>query len=316
MSFYKDKKVLVAGGTGLIGKPLVDMLIEEGSKVRVASLDDKSRAHIESEFHRVDLTNYDNCTAICKGIDYVFNLLCMKGSPKVMKEKPATYFEGNLIPNINLLRAAKQEEVERYLYTSTVGVYDGEAEISHEDDVWKTFPSKRDWSAGWAKRMCELQAQAYDIEYGWEGVSIVRPANTYGPYDKFDSEAATAVPALIKRAVDGKNPFIAWGDGSPVRDFIYSKDVAKGMMFVLEKNPGPNSPINLGSGTRRTIKELVDIIISNVEKKPEIIWDTSKPEGDKIRVLNVKRAASLGFRSEISLEEGIKETIDWYIGNK
>ena len=313
MNIYKDKKILVTGGTGLIGRPLVEMLIEAGAKVRIASLDDPSRAHPQAEFVRLDLMDINNCFKVCEGIDMVFHLAGIKGSPKMTKERPASFFVPTILFNTNMMEAARKCNVERFLFTSTIGVY-APAEIFYEDDVWKTFPSENDKFAGWAKRMGELQSEAYKIEYNWNKIAIVRPANVYGPYDNFDPENAMVIPSLIKRALDGENPLIVWGDGSPIRDFIHAKDVAKGMLFDLEKCP-PH-PINLGSGEGVTIKQIVDIITNNLEKKPEIIWDTSKPSGDKKRLMDISRVKSLGWEPKIKLEEGIKEVIDWYKENK
>ncbi len=313
MSFYKDKKILVTGGTGMIGRQLVDLLIKEGANVRIASLDDSSLAHPNAEFIKSDLTNLDNCLLACNGIDIVFHLAGIKGSPKMMKEKPASYFVPSLLFTTNMMEAARRAKVKRFLFTSSVGVY-APAEIFYEDDVEKTLPSSNDIFGGWHKRTGELQAKAYQIQYGWNEISIVRPANVYGSYDNFDPENAMVIPSLIKRAMDGENPLLVWGDGAPIRDFIHARDVARGMMKVLEL--GYNKPVNLGSGTGCTIKELVNIILSNLEKKPEIIWDISKPSGDKKRLMDIARAKSLGWQPEISLEQGIKETMEWYKNNK
>ena len=315
-NFYKNKKVLVTGGTGLIGKPLVEMLINKGAKVRIASLDDVSRAHPKAEFKRFDLTKYENCLEACKDNDYVFHLAGIKGSPKITQEKPASFFVPTILFNTNMMEAASQTGVERYLFTSTVGVY-SPTDIFHEDDVWKTFPSENDKFAGWAKRMGELQAQAYKIEENWDKIAIVRPANVYGPYDNFDPENAMVIPSLIKRGLDGENPFSVWGDGSPIRDFIYSKDVARGMLMALEFCPGSEKPINLGSGKGYSIKSLVEIITDKLNPKPEIIWDSSKPSGDKKRLMDISRAKSMiDWEPKVSLEEGIEKTMNWYKINK
>ena len=290
------------------------MLIESGAKVRIASLDDPSRAHPEAEFKRVDLTKFDNCLEVCEGMDYVFNLVGIKGSPAMAAKKPASFFVPTILFDTNMMEAARRCKVERYLFTSSVGVY-SPAEIFYEDDVWKTFPSENDRFAGWAKRMGELQAQAYKIEYGWDKISIVRPANVYGPYDNFDPANAMVIPSLIKRALDGENPFTVWGDGSAIRDFINAKDVARGMMLTVEK--GITEPVNLGSGEGVSIKKIVEIITGNMKTKPEVVWDISKPSGDKKRLLDISRAKTLlGFEPKISIEEGIKEVMDWYLENK
>jgi len=310
---YAGKNVLVTGGTGLIGRPLVDMLIEKGAKVRIASLDDPSRANSGAEFKHINILKLENCLEICKGMDFVFHLAGIKGSPVMTSKKPASFFVPLLLMNTNMMEAARISGVERYLYTSTIGVY-SPAEIFYEDDVWKTFPSENDRFAGWAKRMGELQAQAYKIEYGWDKIAIVRPANVYGPYDNFDPNNAMVIPSLVKRALDGENPLVVWGDGSPVRDFIHAKDVARGMLLALENITG--QPVNLGSGVGVSIKEIVRIMVDNMENKPELIWDTSKPAGDKKRLMDMARARSIGFKPEISIEDGIKEVMDWYQKNK
>jgi len=314
MRFYTGKRVLVTGGTGMIGKPLVEMLIREGAKVRIVSLDDPSRAHPEAEFIKADLTDFKSCMDICKDMEIVFSLVGIKGSPKMMKEKPASYFVSSLLFNTNMMEAARRCKVQRYLYTSSVGVY-AQAEIFNEDDVHKTLPSQNDFFGGWHKRTGELQAEAYRIEYGWDKISIVRPANVYGPYDNFDPENAMVIPSLIHKAISGDNPLRVKGDGHSVRDFIFSEDVARGMMYVVEKDY--NLPVNLGSGTKHSIRDIVNMIVSNLEKKPEVEYEPTKSlGGDKIRLMNIERAKTIGFYPQISLQEGIKKTIEWYRRNK
>lgn len=313
ISIYQGKSILVTGGTGLIGRPLVEMLVDMGAKVRIASLDDPSRAHPLAEFVRADLTNFRSCLDVCDGMDYVFHLAGIKGSPAMTARKPASFFVPTISFNTNMMEAARQRGVKKYLFTSTVGVY-APAEIFYEDDVWKTFPSENDKFAGWAKRIGELQAEAYKIEYNWHDIRIVRPANVYGPYDNFDPGNAMVIPSLIKRALDGENPLVVWGDGSPIRDFIHARDVAQGMLLVMEKGTG--QPVNLGSGVGVTIREIVEIIVNNMKEKPEVIWDTTKPSGDQKRLMDISRARELGFEPKVSLEEGIKDVMQWYLENK
>lgn len=281
--------------------------------MRTASLDDPSRAHPQAEFRQVNLLRFENCMEACQGMDYVFNLLCVKGSPGVTTVKPASFFVPHLTFNTNLMEAARQCGVGKYLFTSSLAVY-APAEVFHEDDVWKTFPSENDKFAGWAKRMGELQAEAYRIEYGWKDISIVRPANVYGPHDNFELGNAMVVPSLIKRAVDRENPLRVWGNGSQRRDFIHARDVAEGILLVA--GSGERRPVNLGSGIGVSIKELVHIIVSQLAVKPEVVWDTSRPSGDQDRVLDVSRAKALGFQPSISLEDGIRDTMHWYRENR
>lgn len=310
---YNNKNVLVTGGTGLIGRPLVEMLIERGAKVRIASLDAPSRAHPKAEFVRADLTRPETCMDVCRGMDIVFHLAAIKGSPVVATQKPATFYVPNILMHTNMMESARRCGVKNYLFTSSVGVY-APAEIFYEDTVWKTFPSENDRFGAWSKRMGEMQAEAYKIEYGWKNISIVRPANVYGTYDNFDPENSMVIPSLIRRVVEGENPLVVWGDGSPIRDFIHAKDVARGMLLCVEK--GISEPVNLGSGTGISIRQLVETVVSQLNHKIDVVWDSSKPNGDKMRVLDPTRARSIGFKPEIPLAEGIKEVIDWYRKNK
>ena len=299
---FNKKNILVTGGTGMIGQPLVGFLLEKGAQVRIASLDDYSLANPNAEFVQVDLRYFDECLKACKGMDYVFNLVGIKGSPAMTAKQPASFFVSTLQFSINMMEAARQQDVQKYLFTSSVGVY--------EDDVWKTFPSPNDRFAGWAKRMGELQAEAYRIEYNWEDIFIVRPANVYGPYDNFDPDNAMVIPSLINRACSGERPLNVWGDGSPIRDFIYSDDVADGMIEIVKQ--GYNKPINLGSGKGVSIKEIAVSIADKMSDNCEIVWDTDKPSGDAKRIMNTDRARSIGINPKINLDEGIDNTIKWY----
>ena len=305
---FKNKNVLVTGGSGMIGRQLVKLLQKESANVCVADLNEPINMS-GITFKKVDLTNYTSCLEACHGMDYVFNLVGIKCSPKVIQERPADIMTPMLQFNTNMMSAAMKSDVEWYLYTSTVGVY-GEAEIFKEENVWKSFPSKHDWFGGWAKRMGELQAEAYAIQNGKANVSIVRPANVYGPYDNFDTDNAMVIPSLIRKAHE--NEFLSvWGDGSPIRDFIYSEDVARGMLHMVKNKV--TEPVNLGSGTGITIKELATTIASELGR--EIKWDTDKPMGDKIRLFDTNRAESYGFNPKTKLEDGISNTVKWFLDN-
>lgn len=316
-STFKGINVLVAGGTGMVGNELVKILIELGANVRIASLDDKSRANPEvKSFLQIDLTKIENCLAACKDMDYAFNLLCSKGSPTVTNKYPLKFFEPMSLYNANLIKAAYNMRLGGYLLTSTVGVYPP-AEIFREEDALTAMPSPNDLFAGFAKMHAEIHVRAYIQEGLWTNISIVRPANIYGLYDNFDGINAMVIPSLIKKAItasDKKEPFIAWGDGSPVRDFIHARDVARGMIYAAERAAG--TAINLGSGSRITIRELTEIIVSNVNPSPKVVWDTTKPNGDKMRVMNTNKAESIGFKPKISLKDGIREVMAWYQENR
>ena len=307
-NIFEGKKILVTGGTGMIGMSLVRMLVEKQAEVTIVSLDDLGRTPRGASLRCLDLRNFDNCLRVCDGIDYVFHLAGVKGSPDMTRKQPASFFVPTLMFNTNMIEAARICGVNRFLYTSSIGVY-APAEIFYEDDVWKTFPSENDKFAGWAKRMAELQIEAYKIQYNLHNFVTVRPANVYGNYDNFDTNNAMVIPSLINRALK-ENPLVVWGDGSAIRDFIHADDVARGMMLVIEQMP--DKPVNLGSGIGYSIKELVEIIVNNLEIKPEVMWDITKPSGDRKRLMDITRAKALGFELQISLEEGVKDTIEWY----
>ena len=290
---FKNKNVLVTGGNGMIGRQLVSLLEKRDANVTVADLP-------------IDLRDRNICDAMCMEKDMVFHLAGIKGSPQRCMEEPASFSVPMIQFNANMIEAAYEADVEWFLYTSSVGVYHP-AEVFKEDDDWKTFPSENDWYAGWAKRMGELNVQAYMKEYNWNKCSIVRPANVYGPYDNF-GEWSMVIPSLIKKAKEN-DVLEVWGDGSPIRDFIYSEDVARGMMHMVENKV--TEPVNLGSGSGITIKEIANIIAEYFDR--EIVWDKDKPMGDSKRLMSMERSNELGFEPKVKLKEGILKTIDWYL---
>jgi GDP-L-fucose synthase len=310
--FYNNKSVLVTGGTGLIGFPLVEKLLELGSKVRVVSLDKPNNIPQDVDFIRADLRHFNECLNVVDGCEIVFQLAGVKGSPSMTMKQPASFFVPTIMFNTNMMEASRRKGVKNYLYTSSVGVY-SPAEIFFEDSVWSTFPSENDRFAGWAKRMGELQAQSYQIEHNWQGVSIVRPANVYGPRDNFDPNNAMVIPSLIYRATSGENPLKVWGDGSAIRDFIYADDVAAGMLQVVSS--GITNPVNLGSGTGVSIKNVTDILMRLLPSL-RVEWDTTKPTGDAKRVMDTSRAKSFGIEPKTSLFDGIQKTLEWFLSNK
>ena len=320
MSLFKDKKVLVTGGTGMIGRELVSLLLEKQAKVKVVSLDEPIDFFKNVEFEKLDLTIYENCFDACKNMDYVFHVAGVKGSTKMSVTQPLDYFLPMIRFNTNMMEAAFRQNVKWYLYTSSVGVY-SPSELMKEEDVWKTFPSDNDRLPGWAKRIGELQADGYKIQHDWDKISIVRPANVYGNWDNFDIKNSMVIPSLIQKGEKASitqqyqyqnESMEVWGDGSPIRDFIHARDVARGMIHVVENKI--TKPVNLGCGKGVTIKEIADIIANKFNV--EINYDKTKPNGDKIRLLDMKTMFDSGFELTIDIESGIEETIDWYLNNK
>jgi GDP-L-fucose synthase len=302
----------VTGATGMVGIQLVNLLIAEGANVSGVSIDivsDKSLLFAE-QIHliRGDLRSFELCLDVTKNQDFVFHVAGIKGSPQVALKRPNTFFYNTSKFNLNVIEASRRNFVPEFLYTSSIGVY-SPAEIFNEDDVWKTFPSENDRYAGWAKRMGELQIEAARLEHNWNQTYIVRPANIYGPWDNFDPENAMVIPSLIARAMSGENPLKVWGGGDAVRDFIHAKDVARAMIHVVENKV--NHPVNVGSGIGISISEIANEISKGFDNL-KIEWDTTKPTGDKIRVMNTERIKATGFKNEVSLSEGIASTIEWF----
>ena len=315
-NFYFNKKILVAGGTGLVGQPLVRRLLKLNAKVFIASRDGKGLCPSGiKKFYKSDLTSLKNCLKVTKGKDIVFNLLGITGSPMINKIYPASFMMGNLNLALNMLEASKINKVKNYLFTSTYGVY-GPSMPMKESNVWKTFPSEHDKYAGWAKRIAELQIEAYRKEYNFRGLHIVRPGNIFGPYSNYNPKNSMVVSSLIKRITEKEDPLIVWGDGSAVRDFIYSEDVAESMIKIVKSNI--EEPINIGSGKGYSIKKLVNTICNSKYTKnlPKIIFDRNKPTGDKKRVLDTRKAKKYKVLKVSDFQSSIDKTILWYKENK
>ena len=315
MKFYKNKKILITGGTGLIGIQLTNLLLTFGAKVTVASLEKNPELPKKVKFFKSDLRILRNCLKVTKKQDFVFHLAGIKGSPKLTMTRPYSFMTPMILFNTNMLEACRVNKVKRYLYTSSIGVYNPQS-VMKETDVWKTYPSKNDWYSGWAKRIGELQVEALALENKKKMKTItVRPANVYGPHDNFDVKTAMVIPSLINKFVNSKNKTVeVWGDGSPIRDFIFSKDVAVSMAKLMKI--APKDPVNIGSGKGFKIEQVVNLINKFFKNQFKINWDKSKPSGDKIRILDTKYLNSLGIKQETSLEKGILETINWYLENK
>jgi len=308
--YFRNKKVLVTGGTGLIGRQLVKILCDGRAKVTIVSLD-RIVVDTRAKYILGDLTNFDFCKKITKNTDYVFHLAGIKGSAEVTLKKPASFFVPLLMMNTNVLEACRINEVKKLVYTSSIGAY-ASSEIFKESDESNGEPM--DTFPGWAKRMAELQIKAYKIQYGSENFSIVRPCNVYGPGDNFDEENAMVIPSLMAKVARGDDPVVIWGDGTAVRDFLYSQDAAEGIILALYFGTS-GSFVNLGSGKGYSIKELVETLRSFITFNYK--FDKSKPSGFPKRVMDIKLARKLfKFRPSTSLKDGLRETWAWFLDNQ
>lgn len=309
ISKFKDRNVLITGGTGLIGREVTRILENVGASVTVVSLD-RLQPVRNTKYVFGDLTDFNFCLEVTKDKDFVFHLAGIKGSIDVTKSRPASFFVPLLMFNTNVLEASRLNGVKKLVYTSSIGAYPA-AEVFEESMGEDGEPM--DMYPGWAKRMAELQIRAYAEEYGLEW-SVVRPCNVYGPGDNFDPNNAMVIPSLIMRINNGENPLKVWGDGSAVRDFAFSRDVAMGTIQALMHGTR-GSFINLGSGVGYSIKELVETLNQVVPFNYE--FDTTKSGGFPRRVMNIGRAREwVGYEPQTTLLEGLRETWDWFQANK
>jgi GDP-L-fucose synthase len=242
-------------------------------------------------------------------MDYVFHIAGIKGSIEVTKSKPASFFVPLLMFNTNILEAARLAGVEKLVYTSSIGAYSS-AEVFVETENRDGPPM--DMFPGWAKRMAELQLQAYKQQFDLDW-AVVRPCNVYGPGDNFDPKNAMVIPTLMMRIHRGEDPVVVWGDGSAIRDFAYSSDVAEGTILALYHGTRGDF-VNLGSGEGFTIRELVETLHSFLKFNYE--FDTCKPSGFPRRVMNLSRAKEwIDYNPTTSLLDGLKATWTWFQDN-
>ena len=288
-----NKSALVIGANGMVGTALMKVLGRSKTYFKIKGVD------IET-----DMTIKSN-TEIIKDYDHIYHLAGKKGSPQTAKERPADYLP-MLQFDANIIEAVGKYKPEWFLYTSSIGVYPP-MEVYEEDKVWHEVPSENDKIPGYIKRMGELGCYAIRATYGYENISIVRPANIYGPNDNFGKNSMV-IPSLIKKGHED-DVINVWGDGSPTRDFIYCEDVARGMLHMVENKV--NDTVNLGSGEGVKISDIANTIGRHFDK--EVKYDKSKPNGDMKRLMSMKRANDYGFKPTTSLDGGIQKTIDWYL---
>jgi len=307
---FNKKNILVTGGTGLIGRQVVNILCDVDSSVKVVSLD-KLKVDERADYVLGDLTDFNLCKELTKDMDFVFHLAGIKGSVEVTKQKPASFFVPLLMFNANILEACRINRVNKIVYTSSIGAYSS-AEVFRESD--DSFGPPMDMFPGWAKRMAELQVQAYKIQYNLDNFSVVRPCNVYGPGDNFDPDNAMVIPSLMYRIAKKEDPVIVWGDGSAIRDFAYSRDVAEGIILALHYGTGSGF-VNLGSGKGVSVKELVETMHTFLDFN--YIFDTTKSSGFPVRVMDISLAKErLGYNPATTLLEGLKETWNWFVKNQ
>lgn len=301
----KDKKALIIGGRGMVGRQLVELCSKIYRKVGVVDKDYNIPKDLPSnvKYYGLDMT-YTTHTGIIADYDHVYHLAGIKGSPLRVKERPEDYLP-MLQFDTNVIRAVGRWKPDWFLYTSSIGVYPP-SEFYNEDDVWDNVPSPNDRIPAYIKRMGELSCEAVSITNDYKNISIVRPSNIYGPFDNFGDES-TVIASMIKKGYHNK-VLNVWGDGTPIRDFIYSKDVARGMIHMVQNRI--NDVVNLGSGEEVRISDIANVIGNYFGV--EIEYDLTKPNGDMRRQMDTDRMRTYGFEREYTLQMGLTETIEYY----
>jgi GDP-L-fucose synthase len=315
-NYFKDKKIVVTGGSGFIGSHFLLELVKRGAKVKTHTY--HSPLQIESNnieiISNIDLTKLEDCIKLVEGADYVIHCGGKVAHPStVPTDVQIGLAQLNLIGNV--LEACAKTGVEKFLDLNSSTGYPDIRKPLTEDEYWVDEPYKSYYGYGWMRRYRE-KLMEHVFKFSGLHIALARCTAIFGPYDNFDLKTCHVVPALIKRHLSGEDPFIVWGSPNVVRDFLYVKDVVNGALLILEKGKSMR-PYNLGYGGGITIGEIVDSILKVTGKTPEVIWDETKPTTIPFRAVSTERIQTeLGFKPVYTFEEGIKETIDWYINNK
>lgn len=307
----KARRVLVAGGSGLAGSALTRRLHEAGAEVR-ASYHERGPALLPELHRRFDFTRLDECLTATRGVQDVIVCAAQTFGAQIMRDEPTRLVLPNLQINSNLLEASRLNGVERVLLISSSTIYQEAFRPLREDELdlnVQPFPLYQ--GVGWMKRYVEQLARFYFDRYGL-AVAIVRPSNIYGPRDKFADDRSHVLPALIKRALRREQPFVVWGTGAAVRDFLFVDDFVDDLLAVLER-PFACDPLNLASGSALTIADAVRTILDVCGHDVAPQYDPSKPDAIPYRMLDTTKAdAVLGRRPRTSFRAGIEATVRWY----
>jgi len=311
MSFWENKKFLVTGGAGFLGSYVVEKLKDLG-------VDNKDIIVPRSK--EMDLRIMDNCYEVCENVDVVIHLAAKVGGIGFNRTYPGTLFYDNAIMSIQLMEAARQVGAEKFVAVGTVCSYPKFTPVPFtEEDLWNGYPEDTNAPYGLAKKMLLVQSQAYRQQYGFNSIFLL-PVNLYGIGDNFDEESSHVIPALIRKFIDaieiGDKKVEVWGTGVASREFLHVKDAAEGILLATEKY-NKSDPINLGAGFEIKISDLVELISKITGYTGKIIWDDSMPDGQPRRCLGVSKAESkFGFKAKVKFEEGLRDTIDWYMMHK
>ncbi len=306
-----QKRVMITGGYGFLGRYVVDELKRQGAQNIFAP------AHREFDLSRID----DVKRVYQEGQpDVVIHLAARVGGIGINREKPGEFFYDNLMMGVQLMEQARLTEVEKFVSLGTVCAYPKFTPVPFsEENLWNGYPEETNAPYGLAKKMLLVQGEAYRRQYGFNAIYLL-PVNLYGPGDNFDPVSSHVIPALIKKCVDaidrGDRQIVAWGTGSASREFLYVQDAARAIVLATQKFSGAE-PVNIGSGMEITIKELITLIAGITGFQGEIIWDSTKPDGQPRRSLDTRRAKEkFGFEAQTGFREGLLKTINWYLEHR
>lgn len=309
--FWQDKRVCVTGGAGFLGSYVTAKLEERGAKEIFVP-----------RIEQYDLTERDDIRRMLDDAkpDLIIHLAALAGGIGANRARPAEFFYNNLMMGVPLMHEAYTHGVGKFVAIGTICAYPKFAPVPFKEEyLWTGYPEETNAPYGLAKAMLLVQAQTYREQYGFNAIYLL-PVNLYGPRDNFNLETSHVIPALIRKFVEAKlssaKEVTLWGDGSPTREFFYAGDAAEGILTAAEKYNG-SEPVNLGAGMEISIKDLAELVKSKTGFEGEIVWDTSKPNGQPRRMLDVSRAKEyFGFEAQMPFEEGLQRTIDWYLENR
>ena len=308
---WAEKKICVTGGAGFLGTHLIRELRSRGAeKIFIPKIEDYDL--VDGNAIKRMLADSDP--------DIIIHLAAHVGGIGANREHPAEFFYDNLMMGVQLIHQAYERGVEKFVAIGTVCAYPKFTPVPFsEDDLWIGYPEETNAPYGLAKKMLLVQSKAYRDQYGYNSIFLL-PVNLYGPGDNFDPRSSHVIPALIRKCVEakdaGEDHIVVWGDGSPTREFIYVTDAARGIALAAERY-NESLPVNIGSGFEISIKDLAQKISKLTGFDGELVWDTSKPNGQPRRALDTSRAKEkFGFKAQVDFDEGLKQTIDWYLEHR
>jgi len=302
-----NQRILITGGAGFLGRQVVKHLCEAGADPEKMTIPRSQTS---------DLRVLENCQKVVEEQDIVIHLAAHVGGIGLNQDKPAELFYDNLMMGAQLIHAAYEAGVEKFVCVGTICAYPKFAPVPFQEaDLWNGYPEETNAPYGIAKKALLVQLQSYRQQYGFNGVYLL-PVNLYGPEDNFDPRSSHVIPALIRKVHEAqqqnRKTLPVWGDGSPTREFLYSQDAAQGIVLGTQYYDAPD-PINLGTSEEISILALVTLICELMDFDGTIVWETDKPNGQPRRCLDTQRAwDAFEFKAQVSLREGLKQTIDWY----